>query len=43
MLTEHIEKKLDAKLHKNATSYNEQIREVTSHKTATVRSPTSHP
>ena len=29
-------------LHKNATSYIEQIQEATSHKTATVQTPTSH-
>ena len=29
-------------LHKNVTSYNEQILEATSHKTAAVRPPTSH-
>ena len=29
-------------LHKNATSYIEQILEATSHKTAAVRPPTSH-
>ena len=29
-------------LHKNATSYIEQILEATSHKTAAVQSPTSH-
>ena len=30
------------KLHKNATSYIEQIREATSHNTVSVRLPTSH-
>ena len=34
--------KATQKLHKNATSYTEQIPEATSHKTATLRPPTSH-
>ena len=42
MLTKHIEKKARCKLHKNATSYIEQILEITFHKTAVVRLPTSH-
>ena len=42
MLTKHIEKKLDGKLHKMATSYVEEILEAASYKTATVRLPTSH-
>ena len=34
--------KVKPELHKNATSYIEQILETTSHKTAAVRSHTSH-
>ena len=34
--------KAGQQLHKNATSYIEQVLEATCHKTATIRPPTSH-
>ena len=42
MLTKRIEKKARRELHKNATSYIEQILEATSLKTTAVRLPTPH-
>ena len=39
-LTKRIAKKLEEKVHKNATSYSEQILEATSHETAAVWPPT---
>ena len=42
MDAKRLEKKSRRELDKNAMSYNEQTLEVTSHKTAALRSPTSH-
>ena len=36
------EEKVWQQLHKNATSYNEQVLEATPHKAAAVRPPTTH-
>ena len=41
-LTKCIEKKLDEKLHKNATSYTEQILNVTTYEITAVRPLSSH-